>query len=212
MMSPNDDKEVRRESYQDPNDPNHQVTRTTETVNQKNEDGSYGHGYLHGRAAERSNYRDNLARDSENTSRGLLVGVSLATVAALFAGFIWYANQVNRDRMTPVSPVYVPIPSEPQISPSPSLSPEAKQESESSTTTIIREVPVPVPQQQAPAPQPTAPDININVPNQAPIQRPATQQTPTVTQTVSPVSPPSENNIDIPSPVPTISPDINNSR
>ncbi len=144
MSNPNDPlnygREVRQETYSD-TDGSTNVTKTTETVNGAN---IYQEDAL-------------VARDNENAGRGLLIGILLASLAALTAGAVWFANQ--RDDINPATPVVVPVPNRAEPSPVP----ETKTE-----TTIIektRDVLVPVPQQASPAPQPStaAPEQNVNI-------------------------------------------------
>jgi outer membrane biosynthesis protein TonB len=146
-------REVRKETYSD-TDGRTNVTKTTETVNGSN---SYSNGYVNGQVDERHEENSLVARDNENAGRGLLIGILLASLAALTAGAIWFANQSND--VNTVTPVVLPVPNRVEPSPSPEIRTE---------TTIIEkntEVLVPIPQQQAsPAPQPsTAPDQNINI-------------------------------------------------
>ena len=159
MANPNDPqnygREVRQETFSD-TDGHTSISKTTETVNGAN---TYKDGYVNGQVDER--YQENAlaSRDNENAGRGLLIGILLASLAALAAGAVWFANQ-NND-VNPVTPVVVPVPNRAEPSPVP----ETKTE-----TTIIdrtRDVLVPVPQQQtSPAPQQpavTAPEQNVNI-------------------------------------------------
>jgi hypothetical protein len=154
-------KEVTQETYKDASGSERELKRVSETV-ETNSD-RYNNGYIHGRAAERSYQKANLTeRDNNNAASGLLIGLLLASLAALVGGFLWYINlrdDVNSDR---VNPVVVPTPDKPEASPSP----EVKQESKKETTIIekIKEVPVEVPVQVpvevpvvVPTPQPEAP-------------------------------------------------------
>lgn len=164
-------REVRKETYQDSNGRTN-VTKTTESVNGAD---TYKDGYVNGQAAERYQEDALVARDNENAGRGLLIGILLASLAALTAGAVWFANQ--RDDVNPVNPVVVPVPNRAEPSPVP----EAKTE-----TTIIektRDVLVPVPQQQSsPAPQQSAPapeqNVNITVPPVTPPSPTAAEQAP----------------------------------
>jgi hypothetical protein len=187
MTNSNDNKsyrEIRQESHTDNDGNTHtDVTRTSETVdNSAANSQSYQSGYVSGRTSER-NYEEALTqRDDENTSRGLLIGVVLAGLAALIGSAFWYFNQSSQTVETTT-----PIISAPITSPSPA----AIQTPQPQQTTIIertkevpvqvpvtvekiKEVPVyiPVPQQKA-APAPSvnnnkAPNINITVPPQQP--------------------------------------------
>lgn len=190
MSMPNEhktsDREV-RQSYNDANGHTHtNVTRTTETVNNRSNPSSYQDGYVHG-LSERRYQQERLAeRDNDNAARGLLLGIVLTTLAALTAGTLWFLNQRN-EAPVPVTPLVVP-----NSQPDPKPSPEANQAPEKQTTIIERtkEVLVPVPQQQEPAPQaPTpapAPDTNTSVPKSAPqppaAEAPSTQSAPTQPQ------------------------------
>ena len=158
MANPNDPqnygREVRKETYSD-TDGHTSISKTTETANGAN---TYKDGYVNGQVDER--YQENAlaSRDNENAGRGLLIGILLASLAALTAGAVWFANQSND--VNPVAPVVVPVPNRAEPSPVP----ETKTE-----TTIIdrtRDVLVPVPQQQtSPAPQQpsAAPEQNVNI-------------------------------------------------
>lgn len=148
MSNPNSgdryNREVRQETYRDANGNTHtNVTRTTET------DNSYQHGYLHGKAAERSLQENTSAiRDNENASRGLLLGILLTTVVALAAGTIWYLTQSLQPSTT--QPVFVPIPTD-----RPDTESSTVDRSSEKQTIIekIKEVPVPVLQPPASTPQ-----------------------------------------------------------
>jgi outer membrane biosynthesis protein TonB len=161
-------KEVRKEIYSD-TDGQTNITKTTETVNGAN---AYKDGYVNGQIAE--SYQEDVvvARDNENAGRGLLIGILLASLAAITAGAVWFANQSND--VNTITPVAVPVPN--RVEPSPV--PETKTE----IRTIKKEVVVPQ-QQTAPAPQPSAAtpqNINITVP-------PVTQPSPK-TETAPPKS------------------------
>ncbi len=182
MANPNNPqnygREVRQETYSD-TDGNTNVTKTTETVNGSN---TYKNGYVNGQAAERYQEDSLVARDNENAGRGLLIGILLASLAALTAGAVWFANQ--RDDVNPVTPVVVPVPNRAEPSPVP----ETKTETQIIEKT--KEVLVPVPQQQtSPAPQQpavTAPEQNVNItvpPVTSP--SPATETTPPNSDTSS---------------------------
>jgi hypothetical protein len=164
MSNPNSgsnyNREVRQETYRDANGNTHtDVTRTTET------DNSYQHGYVHGKAAERSLQENTSAiRDNENASRGLLLGILLTTVVAFAAGTIWYLNQSPQASTT--QPVLVPVPSD-----RPDTESSTVDRSSEKQTIIerIKEVPVPVLQPPASTPQ-----QNENTTTPAPTQ-PETQ-------------------------------------
>lgn len=142
MSNPNSgsnyNREVRQETYRDPNGNTHvNVTKTTESND------SYQHGYVHGRVAERSSQeRTSAVRDNENAARGLLLGILLTTVAALSAGVFWYLNQSPQASTT--QPVLVPVPSD-----RPNTESSTVDRSSEKQTIIekIKEVPVPVIQQ-----------------------------------------------------------------
>ena len=146
------------------------VTKTTETVNGSN---AYKDGFVNGQVAESYQEDALVARDNENAGRGLLIGILLASLAAITAGAVWFANQSN-DVVNTVTPVVVPVPNKAEPSPSPEIRTETK------IIEKTRDVLVPVPQQQAsPAPKPSAAapaqNINITVP-------PATQPSPAAKQ------------------------------
>ena len=172
MANPNDPqnygRETRQETYNNTDGHTH-ISKTTETVNSAN---TYKDGYVNGQIAESYQEDALVARDNENAGRGLLIGILLASLAALTAGAVWFANQ-NNDVNT-VTPVVVPVPNRAEPSPSPEIRTETK------IIEKTRDVFVPVPQQQAdPAPKPSAAapaqNINITVP-------PATQPSPAAKQ------------------------------
>jgi hypothetical protein len=97
----NYDREVARETYRDASGETHEVTRVTETANSK--DDAYERGYVHGKAVDLSYQRADLAqRDNDNAARGLLLGLLLASIAALVGGFLWYINIRNNESVNPV--------------------------------------------------------------------------------------------------------------
>ncbi len=162
------------------------VTKTNETVSGSN---AYKDGFVNGQVAESYQEDALVSRDNENAGRGLLIGILLASLAAITAGAVWFANQSN-DVVNTVTPVVVPVPNRVEPSPSPEIRTETK------IIEKTRDVLVPVPQQQAsPAPKPSAAapaqNINITVP-------PATQPSPaakqvSVTETAPPKSDTSSN-------------------
>ncbi|MBD2439879.1 hypothetical protein [Nostoc sp. FACHB-110] len=167
--------ETRQQSYTDNYGNTHtNVTRTSESVN--NNVSSYRNGYANGREIERNYQQANLAaRDNENASRGLLLGILLTALAGLIVGAFWYFNQPRETVIEQTQPTFTPSPSS-DLS-TPTFTPQPQQ------TTIIertREVPVVVPQQSAPSVTvpPSSPQINVTVPP----QQPATSGT----QTTSP--------------------------
>jgi type IV secretory pathway VirB10-like protein len=167
MSNPNDptnyNSEVRKDSYTDANgNTESHVTRSTETGNSN----SYRDGYVDGRVTESGYKEENLIeRDENNSARGMLFGILLASLAALGAGAVWYFNQPKAVDNTPTT-VVVPVPTNTTPSPAAIQTPQPQQ------TTIIertKEVPVPVlvPQQQAAPPTvQQKPQINITVPPQ----------------------------------------------
>ncbi len=185
-------REVTQNSYTDAdgNTTHTNVTRTSETV--ENDPSSYQDGYASGRIQERNDQRRNLAaRDSNNATGGLLLGIMLAALATLVGGAMWYFNQSKEAQNATPTPIESPVTdTEPN-------QPEANQP-QNNTTTIIEktkevavpvEVPVavPVPQQQEPAQESQQPDININVQPQEDTSRsdstPPEQTTPKQPQT-----------------------------
>ena len=200
MTNPNDNKSYREqveESYTDNNGNIHtNVTRTSETVNNKVDPKSYENGYVKGQTSERIYQEETLAeRDNENANRGLLIGILLTALAGLIGGSLWYFTQRDQAVDNTVAPVAVPVPVN---SPSPNLTPTVTLTPQNQTTIIERtkevpvtvektkEVPVfiPVPQQKA-APAPTVtPNINITVPP----QQPAAKQTPAAPTSTTPLS------------------------
>ncbi|MBE9005489.1 hypothetical protein IQ259_10630 [Fortiea sp. LEGE XX443] len=155
--------ETRQESYTDIQGNTHtNLTRTSETVNNNpNHVNTYKNGYANGRETERHYQQANLAaRDHENASVGLLLGIFLTSVAGLIVGAFWYFNQPRETVIQETQPIVTPSPQQ---------------------TTIIErttEVPVVVPQPQVPTVTiPSPPDINITVPPQQPTTS-GTQTTP----------------------------------
>ncbi|AFY42400.1 hypothetical protein [Nostoc sp. PCC 7107] len=164
--------ETRQESYTDNYGNTHtNLTRTSETVNNNpNNVNSYRNGYANGREIERNYQQANLAaRDNDNASRGLLLGILLTSLAGLIVGAFWYFNQPRETVVNETRPIVNPSPNNNLPTPQPQQ------------TTIIertREVPVVVPQQQVPSVNvPSPPDINITVPPQQPVTS-GTQTTP----------------------------------
>ncbi|WP_341530590.1 hypothetical protein WKK05_15705 [Nostoc sp. UHCC 0302] len=189
---PNYNREVREESYIDPNGQiKTNVKQTEETVNNsfvEPKSNSYRNGYVDAQ-------EDLVTRDNNNSASGLLMGLLFASLLGLVGGVIFFLNQRN-DTPTPVAPAIVV----PQKS-------EAQQAPQKQTTIIERtkEVAVPVPQQQVPAPQPSTPvpqqDINISIPNPAPVpltkqQAPSQPQTPKESENQSNKTSPQETNSD----------------
>jgi hypothetical protein len=120
MATPNNNKnygrEIERESYYDPNGGTRDITRITEAETDGTD--TYSQGYIHGKAAERSYQKQNLVqRDNDNAARGLILGLLLASLAALVGGFVWYVNARNDDAIDPANPVIVPVPDSSQPSP-----------------------------------------------------------------------------------------------
>ena len=185
--SNNYDKEVHQESYTDEDGNVYQSKQTTEKVKQNGNYDSYNHGYIHGQAVERSQRRRIIQRDEDNTSRGLLLGGLLATIAILAGGFIWYINQRDND-VNPVTPIIIPNADKPEASPSPSptIEPQTRQESKSETTIIekVREVPIPVP-----VPQPEAPKPQTSQPQSSQPAIPQQSSQPQTEININPVTP-----------------------
>ncbi len=181
------------------------VTKTTETINGSN---AYKDGFVNGQAAESYQEDALVARDNENAGRGLLIGILVASLAAITAGSLWFLNQRD-DVVNPVTPIVVPVPN--RVEPRPS--PEAK--APETKTTIIqktREVIVPVPQQAAPKPQPSvaAPEQNINItvppvtpPSPEAKQAPTAEMAPKPAAETAPKPAESNSSPDMQSPTPT---------
>ena len=185
-------KEIKQDSYTNADGSIHtNVTRTSETV--ENDPNTYEDGYASGRIQERDYQRRNLAaRDNNNATSGLVLGVMLAALATLVGGAMWYFNQTKEAENATPTPIETPVTIEKEPA-----EPKASQPAENNTTTIIErtrevavpvEVPVPVPQQQEPA-QPQQPDININVKP----QEGASQPEPATPQKAAPKQPQSSN-------------------
>jgi outer membrane biosynthesis protein TonB len=121
---------------------------------------SYRDGYVHGRVLERRHQDEVLeVRDNNNAARGLLIGISLASLLGLGLAAFFFWNQRPEE-----APTQIIVPQSTSPSPQPA-------ETQNRTTVIERQVEkvpqVIVPQQPASAPQQSAPKININVPRQA---------------------------------------------
>ena len=178
MSNPNEPQNYGKEIHNTTGD-RVDVTKTTETVSGSN---AYKDGFVNGQVAESYQEDALVARDNENAGRGLLIGILLASLAAITAGAVWFANQSND--VNPVTPVVVPVPNRAEPNPSPEIRTETK---------IIEKntkVLVPIPQQQAsPAPKPSAvapaQNINITVP-------PATQPSPAAKQVPATETAPSD--------------------
>lgn len=138
---------------------------------------SYRDGYIHGATTERRlNEESYIESDRDRgTGNGLVLGIIIATLAALGIGSAYLLTQRNEPASrtqpsTQIIPIPVPNNSQPQRS--------EPQSSKKETTIIERTVDktkevVPVPQKQEPAKQvepekqaPAAPDININLNSQ----------------------------------------------
>ena len=122
---------------------------------------SYRDGYVHGRVLERRRQDEVLeVRDNNNAARGLLIGLSIASLLGLGLAALFFWNQRPEE-----APTQIIVPQ--SVSPSPS--PQSA-ETQNRTTVIERQVEkvpqVIVPQQPASAPQQSAPNINITVPRQ----------------------------------------------
>ncbi|AFZ15014.1 hypothetical protein Cri9333_4225 [Crinalium epipsammum PCC 9333] len=122
---------------------------------------SYRDGYVHGRVLERRRQDEVLeVRDNNNAARGLLIGLSIASLLGLGLAALFFWNQRPEE-----APTQIIVPQ--SVSPSPS--PQSA-ETQNRTTVIERQVEkvpqVIVPQQPASAPQQSAPNINISVPRQ----------------------------------------------
>ncbi|GAA6622451.1 IMCp domain-containing protein [Scytonema sp. NUACC26] len=200
--------EIRKDIYTD-GDRNLRtnVTRTTETVNNgKTDVQSYQNGYLQGQSSER-NYQERIVqRDTDNTSRGIILGLLLTLIIGLTVGAVWYFNQRNSSVENTTTPSEVPTTN--------TASPAGTQNSQNRTTIIERtrevptviertkevptviektkevptviektkEVPVPVFIPEQKSPPTTTPNVNINVPPQEGATKAApstTENTPT---------------------------------
>ncbi len=123
---------------------------------------SYRDGYVHGRVLERRRQDEVLeVRDNNNAARGLLIGLSIASLLGLGLAALFFWNQRPEE-----APTQIIVPQ--SVSPSPS--PQSA-ETQNRTTVIERQVEkvpqVIVPQQPVSAPQQSAPKINITVPRPA---------------------------------------------
>lgn len=180
----NYNREIEQESYYDPNGGTREVTRISE-VETKDGD-TYSQGYIHGKAAERSYQKSSLVqRDNDNAARGLILGLLLASLAALVGGFVWYVNERNEDAIEPVNPLIVPVPDRSQPNPSPSPSPQSQQQPQQKTVVIekVKEVPV---TKEVPVVVEKTKEVPVPVP--VPVPQQQTPQTPTSTQPVVPYS------------------------
>ncbi len=138
------------------------MRRESNTNRNFSDEVTYQKGYQTGRDSERLLQEENYAvREENSTASGLMIGLALASIAALAGGSIYFLNARNEPIQqtapsTQVVPVPVPNNSQPRSS--------------NKETTIIertidrtREA-VPVPQQPAKAPEAPAPSINIQLP------------------------------------------------
>ncbi|HEY9693096.1 MAG TPA: hypothetical protein V6D15_12870 [Oculatellaceae cyanobacterium] len=140
---------------------------------------SYRDGYVHGRVSERRRQDEVLeVRDNNNAARGLLIGISIASLLGLGLAALFFWNQRQEE-----APTQIIVPQ--SVSPSPS--PQSA-ETQNRTTVIERQVEqvpqvIRVPQQPASAPTQSAPKININVPRQPAPPAPKTDVRVTVPST-----------------------------
>jgi hypothetical protein len=139
-----------------------QMRRESNTNRNFSDEVAYQKGYQTGRDSERLLQEETYAvREENSTASGLMIGLALASIAALAGGSIYFLNARNEPIQqtapsTQVVPVPVPNNSQPRSS--------------NKETTIIertidktREA-VPVPQQPAKDPEAPAPNINIQLP------------------------------------------------
>ncbi|MFW6357590.1 MAG: hypothetical protein ACOC0N_00020 [Chroococcales cyanobacterium] len=119
---------------------------------------SYEHGYVHGRMAEhRLQQNEQTFRDSNNTARGLLIGIIFTGLVGLAVAMAFFLNNLNETQAP--TPVTVPEEVEPE---------------EPDTTIIERSretIPVPVPQEQPQQPAPPQ-EANITIPESEQPQAP----------------------------------------
>src|SRR5919199_1430780 len=139
-----------------------QMRRESNTNRNFSDEVAYQKGYQTGRNSERLLQEETYAvREENSTASGLMLGLALASIAALAGGTIYFLNARNEPIQqtapsTQVVPVPVPNNSQPRSS--------------NKETTIIertidrtREA-VPVPQEPAKAPEAPAPSVNIQLP------------------------------------------------
>ncbi|NJN59569.1 MAG: hypothetical protein HC879_19820 [Leptolyngbyaceae cyanobacterium SL_5_9] len=104
---------------------------------------SYQNGYVQGRVAERRAYEDLRARDNNNASGGLLLGILLTSLLGLTVGTLFFVNQQSQ---APVVPV--PVPAEPETPSTETNNTEIRERVIERTRELV-----PIPQPQDPAPQ-----------------------------------------------------------
>jgi|GEM_PF-3420215 len=125
---------------------------------------AYREGYQTGRDSERLSQQETYsAREENSAARSLIIGLALASLAALAGGTIYFLNARNEPveqtaPSTQVVPVPVPVPDNSQ-----------PRTSNKETTIIERTIDktqkaVPVPQQPATNSEADAPNINIELP------------------------------------------------
>lgn len=142
-----------------PNRPNQTPAnddRFDQSVNTRNvtpDEMAYRDGYVHGKATEQRVDAARRADRDESASKGLIIGLALASLAGLIAGTLYYLNRQPETLAPAPNPVVIP------------------QRTETNReTTIIERVPEASPGNDAGTtlqqPAPTTPDVNINVPQQ----------------------------------------------
>lgn len=140
-------------------------TNRTQTPKNNNEgDGlgriskmAYRDGYLHGRDLEHSVQEENrVVRDNNTAASGLLLGITIASLAGLLGGALYFVTHQNQPTTTPVRTAPAPTISQPQ--------PTQKQTTVIERTVNTTKEVIPVPQQQAPEAQtsPTQPETTEN--------------------------------------------------
>jgi hypothetical protein len=141
-----------------------QIRRDPNSNPKLSQEVAYREGYQTGRDSERLSQQETYsAREENSAASGLIIGLALASLAALAGGTIYFLNARNEPveqtaPSTQVVPVPVPVPDNSQ-----------PRTSNKETTIIERTIDktqkaVPVPQQPATNSDADAPKINIEIP------------------------------------------------
>lgn len=177
--------------------------RFDQSINTRNvtpDEMAYRDGYVHGKVTEQRVDAARRAERDESASRGLLIGLALASLVGLIAGTLYYLNRQPETLAPAPNPVVIPQRTETNRETTIiERVPESSPANDAGTTLqqpapITPDVNINVPEQPAPnvnvdVPQQPAPNVNITTPNttdsselESPQQPGAVQQQPTTTQ------------------------------